>query len=128
VGAYRDAVISLDRYLTEIGFPGGFEAVTVETLNDYFRSYHRRHSQGAAPTPSSATWPCSSPGWPTRLRHPEPVRRQALNRYAPGDTESSVLPDELIVALLKVTAGPTTSRAATTRSSGCFSPASTASR
>src|SRR5688572_21456502 len=50
ISAYRDAVLSLDRYLAEMDFRGGFDAVTVETLNGYFRSYHRAHSQGGTNT------------------------------------------------------------------------------
>jgi hypothetical protein len=33
IGAYLDAVISLDRYLTSIGHPGGFDSMTVHHFN-----------------------------------------------------------------------------------------------
>jgi len=104
VGAYRDAVISLDRYLAETAFPAGFDAVSVEVLNGYFRCYHRAHSQGGTNTKQRNlavffAWVAEEFGTPN------PYDDKALDRYAPGDTESPVLADDLIAALLDVTAG-----------------------
>jgi len=103
VGAYRDAVISLDRYLTEIDFPRCFDAVTVETLNGYLTSYHRAHSQGGTNTKQRNLAVFFA--WVADDGTPNPYDDKTLNRYAPGDTASPVLPDELIAALLEVTAG-----------------------
>jgi integrase/recombinase XerD len=102
VGAYRDAVISLDRYLTEIDFPRCFDAVTVETLNGYLTSYHRAHSQGGTNTKQRNLAVFFA--WVADDGTPNPYDDKTLNRYAPSDTASPVLPDELIAALLEVTA------------------------
>jgi integrase len=51
IGAYRDAVISLAKYLTEVGFAGDFTAVdNTGTLNGYFAAYQRARGQGGTVT------------------------------------------------------------------------------
>ncbi|MDX6298169.1 MAG: hypothetical protein QOI51_2026, partial [Nocardioidaceae bacterium] len=50
IGAYLDAVISLDRYLTSIGHPGGFDSMTVHHFNAYLTDYLVRHTLGGTVT------------------------------------------------------------------------------
>jgi site-specific recombinase XerD len=105
IGAYRDGVISLDRYLTEIGFTGGFETVEVGTLNDYFRDYRLRHSQGGTVTKQRNlavffAWLAAE------YETANPYDGKALTRYRRDeDVAPPVLSDALIAALLKVTSG-----------------------
>ena len=105
IGAYRDGVVSLDKYLAEVSFTGGFEAIEVETLNDYFRDYRLRHSQGGTVTKQRNlavffAWLAAE------YETANPYDGKALARYRRDDDGAPpVLSDALIAALLKVTSG-----------------------
>jgi hypothetical protein len=53
ISAYRDAVISLGRYLTRTEFSGRFEDVDVPALNGYLCDYRASNSQGGTVTKSA---------------------------------------------------------------------------
>ncbi|OPC84916.1 recombinase XerC [Embleya scabrispora] len=55
IGAYRDAVIALDKWMTEKKVTGDFTACDTDTLNRFFRWYHREHDQATGDTYTGAT-------------------------------------------------------------------------
>ena len=104
VGAYSDAVASLNRHLTETGFAGDFTEVDAEVLNGYFAAYLRAHGQGGTVTKQGNLRPfCAWLAY--EFDSPDPYTDRALNRYARIIEPPPVLDEQIITALLSVTKG-----------------------
>jgi site-specific recombinase XerC len=104
IAAYRDAVISLGRYLTGIGFAGGFEDVDVSTLNGFLVQYRADNSQGGTVTKQGNlrvffAWLVEEYEAQEVFNHPK------RHRYAREDEPAAILGDEFIADLMKVTSG-----------------------
>ena len=105
IGAYRDAVIALDKWLAARNFAEDFCGVNTALLNDFFREYRAANTQGGTATKQGNlihffTWLETEEG------HPHPYTER-LDRYAHADPEEqvAVLDKSLISDLLTVTSG-----------------------
>lgn len=105
IATHDDALISLDKWLTSIGFAGDYRDVDTPTLNAYLRAYHASHSQGGANTKQRKLSLFFK--WLSEEYDVANPFHGKVARYAPTRAEDhvAVLDDELVTALLKVTGG-----------------------
>lgn len=104
IGAYEDAVTSLDRHLAVIGFVGDYTDLTAEVLNTYFSAYRAAHGQGGTVTKQGNLRPFCT--WlAEEFDLPDPYTDRALNRYAWIAEPPPVLAEQIVTDLLAVTKG-----------------------
>lgn len=104
IGPYRDAVISLGKYLTKVSFEGGYEDVTVAVLNGYLADYRANNSQGGVVTKQGNlrvffAWLVEE------YQAPEVYTDRKRHRYAREDDPAPLLSDEFLDDLLRITGG-----------------------
>lgn len=102
--AYRDAILAFDKWLTENGFDGGFEAIGVLHYNSFMNAYLSTHTLGGTVTKQGNLRPF--------LRYiaeeydvPNLWDDKKRNKYARKDEAPPVMTDTLIEDMLTVTGG-----------------------
>lgn len=106
IGAYVDAVKSLNVYLTEQNFAQGFEAVDVSHLNGYLVWYRSRNDQGGTVTKQGNLRPFFA--WVAdSFDIPNVYLDKRRNVYKRTAGAPPTLPQECIEDLLRVTSGRT---------------------
>ena len=104
IGAYLDAVVSLDRYLTSIDHPSGFDSMTVHHLNAYLTDYLARHTLGGTVT-KQGNLRVFLHHLVTEYQAPDLWADPRRHRYQRQEERPPVLEPILIAALLRATAG-----------------------
>lgn len=104
IGAYLDAVLSLDRYLTGIGHRGGFDSMTVHHFNAYLADYLAGHTLGGTVT-KQGNLRVFLHHLVTEYQAPDLWADPKRHRYQRQEEHPAVLEPALIAGLLRVTKG-----------------------
>lgn len=104
IGAYRDAVLAWNRWLTANSFDGGFEDVTVMHYNAFMADYLKTHSLGGTVTKQGNLR--SFLGYiADEYEVPNVWDHAKRNKYSRQDDHPEVLAEKVIDDLLRVTSG-----------------------